>query len=55
MRVLDEADQMIGIMKAAMVALKLTQNHEMTKFIRDPSMTEPDSSKRCNNLWKWKR
>ena len=60
MRVLDGADQMMrerklgyerrwasglyagdegaDIMKAAM-------DHEMTKFIRDPSMTEPDSSK----------
>jgi len=38
-------DEGADIMKAAMVVLKLALNHEMTKFIRDPSMTEPDNSK----------
>ena len=38
-------DEGADIMKGAMVVLKLALNHEITKFIRDPSMTEPDSSK----------
>ena len=38
----DEGDD---IMKGAMVVLKLALNHEMTRFIRDPSITEPDGSK----------